>query len=163
MNRVTLLLKLAQAFRRAQDGFEWRTTKNGHKIMINTETGEIVAGSPYVTKKLEEAEKRFTPKVLYDNMEKTVRAVIGIKCRKSQSVPPIVIKKLSTHANIRMVERNISPGDVKEILKNPVLVMPNVEPNTAEYGSGDIRILVSFDGEIKSCMRRRQSRGRKKR
>lgn len=163
MNRVTFLLKLADAFRRAQDALLWRTTKNGHKIMIDTTTGKIVAGSKWITQKQDAAEKRFTPKVFYDNMEKTIRAVIGVKCRSSKSVPSIVVKKLSIHANIRMLERKISPDTVSDILKNPTLIMPDVESKKAVYGVGDIRVIVSYNGEIKTCMRRRQSRSRKKR
>lgn len=163
MNRVKLLLKLADTFRRAQDAFVWRTTKNGHKIMIDTTTNKIVAGSIWIIPEQETAEKRFTPKVFYDNMEKTVRAVVGIRCRSSKSVPPIVIKALSVHANIRMLERKISPETVRNILETPVLVIPGAKPDTAVYGMGDIRIPVSYTGEIITCMRREQSRSKKKR
>ncbi len=129
-----------------------RTSKTGKRFIINTLTGEIVGGSPFIMKENEEAEKRFTKEALYDNMEQAVETLIGVTCYKPRGMVKIRIKHVSDHANIRMVERGIKASEIKGALREPIFTAPGNKPNTIKFYQNKLLVIAAGDGELKTCM-----------
>ena len=152
MNRVKLLLRLADALE-VKSPLAWRTSKNGKRFIINTMTGEIVGGSPAITQEYKEGEKRFTKKVLHDNMEKAVKTLVGVSCYEVKGFGKIRIKCIPDHANIRMVERRITPSEVKEALQAPTFTARGNTPDVLRFCKNNIVSVVTNSGALKTCMR----------
>lgn len=152
MNRVKILLKLADALK-VESPFAWRTSKTGKRFIINTLTGEIVGGSPVITQEYREGEKRFTKKALHDNMGKTVKVLIGVICYKPRGMERIQIKYISDHVNMRMLERGITPNEIKEALQMPTFAAPGNTPKSIKFYKNNILSIATADGDLKTCLR----------
>lgn len=138
----------------ASDEIVWRTSETGKKYMIDTRTGEIVGGSPYISHKQVKKTKDFTPAELNANMEKAVRGLCGVRCKKGLKSPRIIIKRVSDHANFRMLERGVSPELVKSIVMEPALTRLCNDPRKVYYLKGDVYVIVGIDGTICTCVRK---------
>lgn len=123
--------------------------------MIDTRTGEIVGGSPYISHKQVKKTKDFTPAELNANMEKAVRGLCGVRCKKGLKSPRIIIKRVSDHANFRMLERGVSPELVKSIVMEPALTRLCNDPRKVYYLKGDVYVIVGIDGTICTCVRKK--------
>ena len=153
MTRVELLLKLAEAFHAAQDAPIWRTSKSGRHYMIETTTGEIIGGSPFITKACSEAKMKFTEKAWRDNMEKAVRELVGVVCYRVKGMRQIRIKIIPDHANLRMLERRITPKEIKEALQAPVFTDRGNTLMSQVFLKNQIFVAVGENGELKTCIR----------
>ena len=153
MIRVELLLKLAEAFHAAQDAPIWRTSKTGRHYMIETTTGEIIGGSPFITKAIGEAKTKFTEKAWRDNMEKAVKELVGIVCYRVKGMRQIRIKLIPDHANLRMLERGITPKEIKTTLQAPIFAKSGNKPDTEAFYKNGVFVAVSVKGELKTCIR----------
>ena len=151
--RLQVLRNLADALHSANDAIIWRTSKTGRKYMIETTTGEIVGGAPFATKKQIEAEKRFTAKELHDNMEKAVKALVGVTCYRVKGISKIKIRNILDHANLRMLERKVAPGEIKDALQSPVFCGQGNVSGTAVFYSNKVFVVASSKGELKTCIR----------
>lgn len=138
----------------ASDEIVWRTSETGKKYMIDTRTGEIVGGSPYISHKQVKKTKDFTPAELNANMEKAVRGLCGVRCKKGLKSPRIIIKRVSDHANFRMLERGVSPELVKSIVMEPALTRLCNDPRKVYYLKGNVYVIVGIDGTICTCVRK---------
>lgn len=138
----------------SSDEIVWRTSETGKKYMIDTRTGEIVGGSPYISHKQVKKTKDFTPAELNANMEKAVRGLCGVRCKKGLKSPRIIIKRVSDHANFRMLERGVSPELVKSIVMEPALTRLCNDPRKVYYLKGDVYVIVGIDGTICTCVRK---------
>lgn len=152
MTKVGLLLKLAEAFHAAQDAPIWRTSKTGRHYMIETTTGEIIGGSPFITKACSEAKMKFTEKAWRDNMEKAVRELVGVVCYRVKGMRQIRIKIIPDHANLRMLERRITPKEIKEALQAPIFAKSGNKPDTEVFYKNGVFAAVSVKGELKTCI-----------
>ena len=122
--------------------------------MIDTRTGEIVGGSPYISHKQVKKTKDFTPAELNANMEKAVRGLCGVRCTKGLKSPRIIIKRVSDHANFRMLKRGVSTELVKSIVMEPALTRLCNDPRKVYYLKGDVYVIVGIDGTICTCVRK---------
>lgn len=73
----------------ASDEIVWRTSETGKKYMIDTRTGEIVGGSPYISHKQVKKTKDFTPAELNANMEKQLEDCAESGARRASNRPEL--------------------------------------------------------------------------
>lgn len=145
----------------ASDEVVWRTSETGKKYMIDTRTGAVVGGSPYIEKPFEK-EKDFTPAQLDANMEKAVRTLYNVRCKKGLHIPRITIKNVCNHANQRMLERSITPELIKTILASPSLLKEGNKAGSALFRKNDVDVIVQYDsqrnGTVITCIRKESRR-----
>ena len=158
--RVRALWKLARAFTMdkappLKDGYKWKSTKTGKHFIVNKKTGEIVGGHPEKSRKPVKSDsgKHFTQKELDANMELAVNTLIGVKCKKGLSTPSVIVKRVSDHANFRMLDRDIRPDEIKELLINPVMVGKGNIRDSIQFDNQHLRVILFYDGFIGTCIR----------
>ena len=94
----------------------------------------------------------------YDaNMRKAKKQLMG------RPFPGGKVTKVTSHANVRMIGRDIPPRQVLDILQNAARSFPGNRPNTTCYEKDNKRVVVDGNGQIMSVMHvyRRRKDGNK--
>ena len=143
-----------------KEGYEWRSIKTGKHFIVNKKTGKIVGGHTEKSRKPVKSDsgKHFTQKELDANMELAVNTLIEVKCKKGLSTPSVIVKRVSDHANFRMLDRGITVFSAKRVLEHPNLIMKGNRANSIVYQSVDIRIFVLYNETLETCIRKENRR-----
>ena len=96
---------------------------------------------------------KFTEKAWRDNMEKAVRELVGVVCYRVKGMRQIRIKIIPDHANLRMLERRITPKEIKATLQAPIFAKSGNKPDTEVFYKNGVFAAVSVKGELKTCIR----------
>ena len=126
--------------------------KSTPEVQAQIEQLKTVSGDNVVKEDL-------TPGQYDANMRKAKKQLIG------RSFPGGKITKITSHANVRMIGRDIPPRQVMDILQNAARSFPGNRPNTTCYEKDNKRVVVDGNGQIMSVMHvyRRRGNGNKPR
>lgn len=126
--------------------------KNTPEVQAQIEQLKTVSGDNVVKEDL-------TPGQYDANMRKAKKQLLG------RSFPGGKITKITSHANVRMIGRDIPPRQVMDILQNAARSFPGNRPNTTCYEKDNKRVVVDGNGQIMSVMHvyRRRGNGNKPR
>lgn len=126
--------------------------KSTPEVQAQIEQLKTVSGDNVVKEDL-------TPGQYDANMRQAKKHLLG------RSFPGGKITKVTSHANVRMIGRDIPPRVVLDILQNATRSFPGNRPNTTCYEKDNKRVVVDGNGQIMSVMHvyRRRGNGNKSR
>ena len=126
--------------------------KSTPEVQAQIEQLKTVSGDNVVKEDL-------TPGQYDANMRNAKKQLLG------RSFPGGKITKITSHANVRMIGRDIPPRQVLDILQNAARSFPGNRPNTTCYEKDNKRVVVDGNGQIMSVMHvyRRRKDGNKSR
>ena len=124
--------------------------KSTPEVQAQIEQLKTVSGDNVVKEDL-------TPGQYDANMRNAKKQLLG------RSFPGGKITKITSHANVRMIGRDIPPRQVLDILQNAARSFPGNRPNTTCYEKDNKRVVVDGNGQIMSVMHvyRRRKDGNK--
>lgn len=124
--------------------------KSTPEVQAQIEQLKTVSGDNVVKEDL-------TPGQYDANMRNAKKQLLG------RSFPGGKITKITSHANVRMIGRDITPRQVLDILQNAARSFPGNRPNTTCYEKDNKRVVVDGNGQIMSVMHvyRRRKDGNK--
>lgn len=126
--------------------------KSTPEVQAQIEQLKTVSGDNVVKEDL-------TPGQYDANMRNAKKQLLG------RSFPGGKITKITSHANVRMIGRDIPPRQVMDILQTAARSFPGNRPNTTCYEKDNKRVVVDGNGQIMSVMHvyRRRKDGNKSR
>ena len=126
--------------------------KSTPEVQAQIEQLKTVSGDNVVKEDL-------TPGQYDANMRNAKKQLLG------RSFPGGKITKITSHANVRMIGRDIPPRQVMDILPTAARSFPGHRPNTTCYEKDNKRVVVDGNGQIMSVMHvyRRRKDGNKSR